>query len=346
MDLIERVADGAADGIEGAEARAGAERGPAAATRTVRVMTYNILSGGWPRVDALEAVMRAARADVIGVQEVDPRTLEALAARLGMHCALSPSARRGSPVGLLSRWPLRAINRHPDAPLRNALLEVVIAPDGPDGPDGAALRVFVTHLVASYRKWRAGEGERLRELAYILGQMRAARERSGEPQLLMGDFNSLPPGERLLASQLLLHAARNDARRAQGHDLTGQPGVKRVLPRPLRPLAGALVRMVSLPGLGRASDAIIAVYTPRAVVRATRAAGLVDLYTVGRPDPRTREMSCPAERPAGRIDYIFASPTLAEGLVACDLLADAPDCPVTRASDHRPALATLALPER
>ena len=61
MDLIERVADGAADGIEGAEARAGAERGPAAATRTVRVMTYNILSGGWPRVDALEAVMRAAR---------------------------------------------------------------------------------------------------------------------------------------------------------------------------------------------------------------------------------------------------------------------------------------------
>lgn len=346
MDLIERVTDGVADAVadsvEGAEARAGMQRGQAA-TRTVRVMTYNILSGGWPRVDALEAVMRAARADIVGMQEVAPRTLEALAERLGMHSALSPSARRGSPVGLLSRWPLRAVNRHPDAPLRNALLEAVIAPGG---PDGATLRIFVTHLAASYTKWRAGEGERLRELAYILDQMRAASARSGEPQLLMGDFNSLPPGERLLASQLLLHVARNDARRAQGHDLTGQPGVSRVLPRLLRPLADTLPRVVSLPGLARVGDAIAAVYTPRAVVRATRAAGYVDLYTVGRPDPRTREMSCPAERPAGRIDYIFASPALAEGLVACDLLADAADCPVARASDHRPALATLSLPTR
>ena len=141
VDLIERVADGAADGMEGAQAQAGTKQRGQAETRTVRVMTYNILSGGWPRVDALEAVMRAARADIIGMQEVAPQTLEALAERLGMHSALSPSPRRGSPVGLLSRWPLRAVNRHPDAPLRNALLEAVIAldgSDGQDGPDGAA----------------------------------------------------------------------------------------------------------------------------------------------------------------------------------------------------------------
>lgn len=306
------------------------------ATRTLRVMSYNILSGGWPRLDALEAVMRSARADLIGLQEVEQRTLEALASRLGMYSALSPS-RRGSAVGLLSRWPLRALDPHSAAPLHNALLEAEIAPEG-----AAPLRIFVAHLAASYAAWRAGEGERLRELAYILRQMRASAD---QPQLLMGDFNSLPPDERLLASQLLLHAARNDARRTEGDALIGHPGVAKVLPRPLRPLGHALLRAASLPALARVSDVVAAAYTPRAVVRATRAAGYIDLYTVGRPDPRTREMSCPAECPAGRIDYIFASPALGADLVACDLLTDGDGSPVTRASDHRPMLATLALPE-
>lgn len=340
MELTERIEDDldVANLAEGASAEDAAEsresRDGRVATRTLRVMTYNILSGGWPRIDALETVMRGARADLIGLQEVEPRTLEALASRLGLFSAISPS-RRGSAVGLLSRWPLRAINPHSDSPLHNALLEAEIAPE-----DAAPLRIFVAHLAASYAAWRAGEGERLRELAYILRQMRA---RADQPRLLMGDFNSLAPDERLLASQLLLHAARIDARRDQGDDMLGHPGVAKVLPKPLRPLADALLRAASLPALARASDGVAAAYTPRAVVRATRAAGYIDLYTVGRPDPRTREMSCPTESPAGRIDYIFASPALAAGLVACDLLTDADGAPVTRASDHRPMLATLAL---
>src|SRR6185437_15366518 len=168
--------------------------------------------------------------DLIGMQEVTKRTVNELASRLGMFSALAPAASgRGSPVGLLSRWPLRNVNLHPEAPLRNALLEAVVEPE-----DTAPLRIFVAHLAASYSTWRGGEGERLRELAYILGQMGT---RADEPHLLMGDFNSMPPGERLLASRLLLHAAQNDARRAQGDDLTGQPGVKKVLPKPLHPLA-------------------------------------------------------------------------------------------------------------
>jgi endonuclease/exonuclease/phosphatase family metal-dependent hydrolase len=307
------------------------------ATRTVRVMTYNILSGGWPRVDALEAVMREARADLIGMQEVTKRTVNELASRLGMFSALAPAASgRGSAVGLLSRWPLRDVNLHPEAPMRNALLEALVEPE-----DGGPLRIFVTHLSASYSAWRGGEGERLRELAYILGQM---GERADESRLLMGDFNSLPPGERLLASRLLLHAAHNDVRRAQGDDMTGQPGVKKVLPRPLRPLASALLVAVRVPALAWACDLAASVYVPRAVVRQTHTAAYTDLYTVAHPDPRQREMSCPSQNPAGRIDYIFASPALAAGLLACELLDETPTSPVLRASDHRPMLAALALP--
>lgn len=340
MGLIEKFEPGEAVWVAPAEAAAqapqGAQRGQAP-TQSVRVMTYNILSGGWPRVDALEAVIRDARADVIGMQEAEPRTVDELARRLGMYSALSPS-RRGSSVALLSRWPLRETQPHTSAPLHNALLEAVIEPEG-----GAPLRIFVAHLTASYTAWRAGEGERLRELAYILERMRATAK-TGEPPLLMGDFNSLPPDERLLASRLLLHAAHNDVRRAQGDDMTGQPGVAKVLPAPLRPLANALVGLARLPALASACDAFAAVYVPRAVTRQTRAAGYIDLYARTHPDPQRREMSCPAQNPAGRIDYIFASPALAAHLATCELLGDTPGCPVSRASDHRPMLAALSLP--
>ncbi len=337
MGLSERI-EYERDMADTAQGGAGAG-GQGAATRTLRVMSYNILAGGWPRVDALEAVMRDTRADVIGLQEVEPRTLAELAQRLEMYSALSPS-RRGSPVGLLSRWPLREVNPHADAPLANALLEAVVLP-----ANAPPLRIFVAHLSASYEAWRAGEGQRLRELAYILDRMRQTRDVApGEERLLMGDFNSLPPGERLLASRLLLHTAQNDARRAQGADLTGLPGVAKVLPPPLRPLGSALLRLLRLPPLAWACDQVAGRYVPRAVVRRTVAAGYRDLYAVACPDPAQRELSCPALNPAGRIDYIFASAGLGARLTACELLGDTPGRPVTLASDHRPMLATLALP--
>ncbi len=323
-----------------AEQPEGATRAPQeslAATRTARVMTYNILAGGWPRIDALEAVMRDARADIIGLQEVSQRTLTELGRRLGMQTALGPS-RHGSAVGLLSRWPLREVIPHAEAPLHNALLEAVVAPEGV-----APLRIFVAHLAAPYSAWRGGESVRLRELAYILARMRATAD-TAEAQLLMGDFNSLPPDERLLASQLLLYAADNDTRRAQGGDLKGHPGVAKILPASLRPLARTLIGLARSPALARVFDLAASAYVPRTVIRQTRAAGYTDLYTVTHPDPQRREMSCPAQRPAGRIDYIFGNATLAPWLAACELLGATPTSPVTQASDHRPMLATLALP--
>jgi exonuclease III len=117
-----------------------------------------------------------------------------------------------------------------------------------------------------------------------------------------------------------------------------------VLPAPLRPLANALLGVARAPALAWACDVAASLYTPRAVVRQTRAAGYTDLYTVTHADPRQRELSCPAQNPAGRIDYIFADAALVPWLTTCELLGETPTCPVLRASDHRPMLATLALP--
>jgi endonuclease/exonuclease/phosphatase family metal-dependent hydrolase len=311
----------------------------------IRVMSWNALAGGWPRRDALASVIRDSQPDIVGLQEIEPRTLEALADRMGMERLAGVSASGyGSPVGILSRWPVRPGPSHADAPLHNAVLEATVAL-----PDAAPLRVFVAHLAAEYSAWRAGEDVRLRELRYILAcmshashasQASQARAADDEPQLLMGDFNSLAPGERLCAARLLLRAAENDAARAQGVEMKGLPGVAKVVPPSLRPLGEALVALARWGPAATALDAAVGAYIPRAVVAATRAAGLADLAAAEQPDPRQRAMTCPSDEPAGRIDYIFASAALAKGLIACAALTG----PVARAaSDHRPVMATLAL---
>ncbi len=309
------------------------------APAVARVMTWNALAGGWPRRDAIEAVIRDAQPDIIGLQEIEPRTLDALAERLGMERVYGVSrSGRGSPVGLLSRWPVRAAPSHADAPLLNAMLEAVI-----ELPRVGPLRVFVAHLAAEYSAWRGGESVRLRELRHILARMGQAAKEGGEPQILMGDFNSVAPGEPLLASRLLLRAAGNDAARARGAGMKGLPGMARVLPPPLRPLGNALVTLARWSPAAALFDTAVGLYVPRAVIARARAAGLVDL-AAAQPGPRQRLMTCPANGPAGRIDYIFASPALASGLITCVALEDGEARPVTAASDHRPVLATLAPP--
>ncbi|HEX9038519.1 MAG TPA: endonuclease/exonuclease/phosphatase family protein [Ktedonobacterales bacterium] len=302
-----------------------------------RVMTWNVLAGGWPRLDAIEAVIRDARPDVIGMQEILPDALDALARRLDMRPLSAPSlSGRGSPVGLLSRWPARVAATHANVPLRNALLEAEIAP-----PGAPPIRVAVVHLAAAYSAWRAGEGVRLREIGLALA--RIAPEPDRQRLLLMGDFNSLAPGEDILAARLLLRAADNDAERAQGAELDGLPGLAKVLPPPLRPVGDALVAAARWAPVARLFDSATGVYIPRAVVATTRASGLVDLAAAVQPDPRLRPMTCPSDEPAGRIDYLFASPPLAKALLGCETLTDAPARPVTAASDHRPVLAALGL---
>lgn len=301
-----------------------------------RFMTWNVLAGGWPRLDAIEAVIREARPDIVGLQEIEPRTLDELARRLTMERVFGLShSGRGAPVGLLSRWPVSVYPGHDDTPLRNAMLEAEIEP-----PDAPPLRVFVVHLAAAYSAWRAGEGVRLGEIRAILARISRTPAPERDRLLLMGDFNSLAPGERLLAARLLLRAADNDAERAQGAELDGLPGLAKVLPPPLRPLGDGLVALARWTLAARLFDAATGVYIPRAVVAEARASGLIDLAAAAQPNP---PMTCPSDEPAGRIDYLFASPALAKSLTACRTLADAPGRPVTAASDHRPVVATVGL---
>lgn len=315
---------------------------PHTATATVAIMTYNILAGGGPRLDFIEQVIRAANADLIGVQEVTrPAELARLAERLGMHFAVGTSL-SGWHVGLLSRWPILYERSYGGPMLSRALLEAAV-----DLPGGERLSVFTTHLPARFSERRAGEGRRLRELDVILGHLRAARREGApqvpsEPHVLLGDFNSVAPGERFRPMAVLRHAIAVDAlRQARGEEMEGHPSVDYILPPAARPLRALLTGASRQPALSWCADRLAALYMPRAVIRRLRAAGYVDCYAALRPDPRTRELTCPADVPGGRIDYIWATPDFAEQLIACEVLTDALDCPVTRASDHRPVVATF-----
>lgn len=308
------------------------------ATTTVAVLTYNILSGGGPRLGAIETVIRDSGADLVGVQEVlRPDLLAALAERLGMHMAIawSPSSWH---VAAISRWPMLEVQGHSGPRMKRALLETLVAL-----PDGTRLRFFVTHLAASFSQPRAGEPRRLREIDFVLERMASARA-AGEPHLLVGDLNSLAPGERLRATAVLRHTLAVDAeRKAKGRLLEGHPGVRQILPPLARPFRPLLMAATNVPLLARACDALAGAYMPRSVVRRLRETGYTDCYAALNPDPRTRAFTCPLPSPAGRIDYVFASPALTPRLVECEVLTDTPTRPVADASDHRPVLARFRL---
>ncbi|HYM26965.1 MAG TPA: endonuclease/exonuclease/phosphatase family protein [Steroidobacteraceae bacterium] len=305
---------------------------------TLRVLTYNILAGGGPRLDAIEQVIRAVRPDVVGLQEVLRReTLSALARCLDMYEAFAPSP-SGWHVGALSRWPVLEERGHGGPWMKRGLLEMLVQP-----PDGAPVRLFVLHLRAFFSSPRAGEAARLRELDYVLERMRDARV-AREPHLVLGDFNSLAPGERLRATTLLRHvlAVRQRQQRA-GAALHGHPSVHHVLPPLAQPFGELLGAAVGLRPIGALFDGAVSALAPRAVITRMGEAGYADCYAAHHPDPRARAFTCPLPNPAGRIDYIFASPALAARLDSCEVVADAPGCPVGRASDHAPMIAEFRL---
>lgn len=179
-------ADGACDS---APARSPAGRGLVAAT-------YNIHrcfgTDGRYNPGRVAAVLEELDADVLGLQEVDPRLAAAgghdqlsfLAHRLGSYVAagLNIVNHRGQyGNALLSRWPivenrlidLSAIGREP-----RGGIDALIA--WPAADRAGPLRAIVTHF--GLRGW-----ERRRQISALLRHIAGAPP--GQPLLLMGDLN-------------------------------------------------------------------------------------------------------------------------------------------------------------
>lgn len=154
-------------------------------------MTFNILSGGEDRFEAILAIVAAARPDLLVLQECvgweDGARLRAVAEALGApagerHAVLGsanprPSGRRNH-VGVVSRAPLVKARVHAPEALAHCLVEVELS------LAGEPLLVLGTHLNAG------SEDRRLTEARWLLSLVPPARFAAGL-WALAGDLNAL-----------------------------------------------------------------------------------------------------------------------------------------------------------
>jgi endonuclease/exonuclease/phosphatase family metal-dependent hydrolase len=308
------------------------------------IVTYNILAGGYSlreqgarRTQQLTKIIRSAQPDIVGVVEAThpklpekPLVIEELAEALDMQLIMGGQATFQSDyqLALLTRLPVIYTKIHPrPALLSKPLLEVCV-----EEKNGQQLTVFVTHLFASFHKGWAGNALREREVQEILGILAPLREER-KAHLLIGDFNSLSPGDPFKASHLVRYIVNLDEELHKKHPGDGHPQLDVVVPPQLR-FVHPLLRIIPRSKLFcSVFDAIAAFYAPRGCIKILRAAGYIDSFRHAH--PYERGFTCPATMPAGRIDYIFASPDLGERLKVCNVITEGEDGLLgSHASDH------------
>src|SRR5262245_42915200 len=187
-----------------------------------RVVSYNILAGGYSlrangsrRTQQLVTIIRSANPDIVGIIEAThpgmqnpPLVVEEIAQELGMHLIMGGKARHRSDyqIALLTHLPIVYTKLHPRPGILNKpLLEV-----GIEEANGQQLTAFVTHLAAAFNRGRGGGHIRLREAREILKIMAPLRQES-RPHFIMGDFNSLAPGDDFKASHLIRYIVNMDS---------------------------------------------------------------------------------------------------------------------------------------
>jgi endonuclease/exonuclease/phosphatase family metal-dependent hydrolase len=149
---------------------------------TIRLLSYNIMRGGAGREDALLSVIGPCNPDIVIFQEATrPAVIEDLAKRSGM--TMSAALPKLS-LGFMSRIPIEHYEWHRPRVSRHAFLEIV--------PQGMSFRVFGVHLSAVFAAWT--ESRRVFELNAMMNSVR--RHQHGF-HALVGDFNTIAPGELL-----------------------------------------------------------------------------------------------------------------------------------------------------
>lgn len=147
---------------------------------TLRLMSYNIRFGGRGREERIGKIISEAGPDLVVLQEAtDPRVVERLSTLTGMPYW---AAKERHSVGFLSREPVSGHDWLYHKQLERAVLEIEL--------DGA--RIYGIHLRATHSNYT--ERGRMREIRAILEFVKKDAE---EFHVLVGDFNTLAPGELL-----------------------------------------------------------------------------------------------------------------------------------------------------
>lgn len=301
-----------------------------------RILTYNILFGAIRRLEPLHTMIASAQADIIGMTEAtDATVVEELAHRLGMHWAISA---RGVnyhdwQVAILSRYPILSthVHTHPDIFTRKHLLEACI-----ETPDLGPISVFVFHATSDFQRGHIANRARRTEIEKIL---QILCEKRGTPHVLLGDFNSIAPRDQLKTHVLLRHILKErkkyyDKLKLQYPDYLLDKSKR--AKRRRRLIRSAMLFTVSNPLFCTLLDSISRNFV-QGGIDLLQQASYVDSFR--HIHPRSRGFTCLAAAPAGRIDFIFASPELARHLHDCDIVTNGGGVFAEQASDHLPVLA-------
>jgi endonuclease/exonuclease/phosphatase family metal-dependent hydrolase len=307
----------------------------------MRVLSYNILTGGTQRIEQLKRLIKSQQPDIVGlIEATDEQVIQNLASGLGMDYRLSGRTKdvEGAQGAILSRLPVLYTKMHTSKIItKQPLLEV-----GLEVPGSAPLTVFLAHLTADFSRGWAANRKRRHEVREFLRIMEGRR---GMPHLIMGDFNALAPGERLKGSLFLQYVT--DTRLYD--QLKANPSIRRpdlgfVLPPALHVLKPLLARVPGNKMLAALIDRMDIIYAPRGGIEQFRKSGYVDCFRALNP----QEAGCtwPAPLPSGRVDFIFASPELARSLTISAVITEGGGVPACQASDHLPVMVEFALPAR
>ena len=154
---------------------------------SLRLLTYNILKGGVGREEHIADVITHASPDIVVLQEATrPDVVARLASATGLR---EWGATRGRSLAYLSRVPITEHRWIRPRWSQHAFLELV--------PERTGMRIFGVHLSAVHAAWT--EARRVRELRSLLAAIKA-HDRTHH--VLLGDFNTLAPGELLQVGKL------------------------------------------------------------------------------------------------------------------------------------------------
>lgn len=153
----------------------------------LRILTYNLYMGGADRLEAIYTVLAHAHADVIALTEADdPAVVSTLAERLKMAYVWAEGS-GDRHIATLSRFPILAWQVYNRPPLTQAVLETRL--QLASGP----ISIYNVHLLPylllpfELRRWQAVG--KLLELVCA---------RPPERHLIVGDLNTVAPGDRVL----------------------------------------------------------------------------------------------------------------------------------------------------
>jgi endonuclease/exonuclease/phosphatase family metal-dependent hydrolase len=153
----------------------------------VKILSYNIRHGGTGRERQIAAVINEQAPDLVVLQEATrPDVIARLAEETGL---IYSAASRGRSLAFMSRRPVAHHRWVRPRWSQHAFLEIE--------PKDFDVKIVGVHLSAVHAAWT--EMRRVRELRSLLAAIHAL---AGSNHVLIGDFNTLAPDERLDVQRL------------------------------------------------------------------------------------------------------------------------------------------------